>query len=567
MCIAMAIANTLNSFRPFYVRDIVNVFTSDNPNASLAYGALWKLTLLCVGGNVFYRLFDLSLVFYEAKVMKDLDSRSFAAIQRQSIKFFEDVSSNALGKCAARFRSSFEIITDILSFELGRDVVVVSVTFVVFCNTMPSIAIAFGIWLVAFAAVTAFFIAWKYPMDTTSAEADSIAGGAMGDSLENHLAVKLFGCERFEQQRFDEVVQDQYKKRIRAWLASNVAMGTQALMMVVAELGLIWLMIRGWEQGVVTIADFVFFQTYVVWILTHLWTVGQAIRKLFTAIAEAQEMANIYSLEPEVQDAPNARPVVISEGHIAIHGISFRYDDGSSERGYVFDGVSIKIPAGQSLGVVGQTGAGKSTLIQLLMRLRDLDSGFISIDLQDIAAVTQESLRQQIAVVPQKPQLFYRSIRDNIALARPDATDEEVWEVAKQAGCLAFIEKLPDGIHTVVGGSGEKLSGGECQRIAIARAILADPKILILDEATSAQDSETESDIQQAIKGLLKMKGSQRTLIAIAHRLSTLMNMDRIIVIHDGKIVEDGAHKELLKQNGLYARLWHRQSGGYIAAE
>ena len=201
------------------------------------------------------------------------------------------------------------------------------------------------------------------------------------------------------------------------------------------------------------------------------------------------------------------------------------------------------------------------------MRLRDLDSGFISIDLQDIAAVTQESLRQQIAVVPQKPQLFYRSIRDNIALARPDATDEEVWEVAKQAGCLAFIEKLPDGIHTVVGGSGEKLSGGECQRIAIARAILADPKILILDEATSAQDSETESDIQQAIKGLLKMKGSQRTLIAIAHRLSTLMNMDRIIVIHDGKIVEDGAHKELLKQNGLYARLWHRQSGGYIAAE
>jgi ATP-binding cassette subfamily B protein len=262
-----------------------------------------------------------------------------------------------------------------------------------------------------------------------------------------------------------------------------------------------------------------------------------------------------------VQDELEAKPLVITNGEVAFDAATFSYvGKKKNSIQHTINNMNLTIPAGQSVGFVGRSGAGKSTIVKLLLRFYDLHSGTISIDGQNIASVTQESLRQQIAVVPQDPQMFHSTILHNIAFARPSATEEEVIQAAKEAYAWDFIQELPKGLNSVVGERGIKLSGGQRQRIAIARAILANPHILILDEATSALDSATEKIIQKAIHNLLE----DRTSIVIAHRLSTIMQLDRIIVIRGGEIIEDGNHAQLLEKKGEYADLWEHQSGGYL---
>ena len=560
LCISISGAIAFASLRPFLLRNIVNVFTAEEKNVSLAKEIFWQYLMLGVGTFLAYRIFDVALSLYEARIMRDLDQRSFAAIQRQSISFFENAFTGALVKSAGRFRNSFEGIIDVLFVEVGRSILILCFAFVAFFSTMPSFAFAFGAWVVAFLAVGAILIKYRYPLEKASAEADSKVGGACADSIGSHLTVKSFGCEPSEQKRFDTVVVENYQKRLKAWMVGNAGMAMQMIMMMVAEVGLVWWMIGGWAKGTITTGDLVFFQTYMAWILGHLWTFVHSVRKLFILVAEAREMTEVFDLESEVRDAPKAHPLVISEGQIDIHALTFHYGTVYSEKSFAINGIDMKIPPGQSVGLVGRTGAGKSTLVKLLMRLYELDSGYIRIDMQDITDVTQKSLRQQMAVVPQQPQLFHRTIRENIAFACPNASEEDVVEAARQAYAWEFIEKLPDGLDTMVGERGMKLSGGQCQRIAIARAILADPKILLLDEATSALDSETEKYIQKAIANLLR----GRTSVVIAHRLSTIMSLDRIVVMENGKIAEDGAHEDLLSAEGMYANLWAHQVRGYV---
>ncbi len=268
-------------------------------------------------------------------------------------------------------------------------------------------------------------------------------------------------------------------------------------------------------------------------------------------------MTEILSQTPEILDEPNAKDLVVKKGSIQMKDVVFHYEDNGDT---IFEEFSLDIKAGERVGIAGHSGGGKTTLTKLILRFTDVDSGEISIDGQNIAKVTQGSLRSNIAYVPQEPFLFHRSLRDNVAYAKPDATDEEIHEACRKAHALEFIDKLPHGLDTTVGERGVKLSGGQRQRIAIARAILKDAPIIILDEATSALDSESERLIQASLKTL--MKG--RTSIVIAHRLSTIQKLDRIIVLGDGAIKEQGSHAELLKQKGIYATLWAHQSGGFI---
>lgn len=544
---------------PYYIKQIVNIFTSATPDTAQAERLFWTLLCIFISSYICFRFFDYAIVLFEARVMKDLEIRSFAVLQKQALRFFENSFSGSLVKYTARFRNSFEGLTDLILMEMGRNIIMIIVTLVVFARTNASFAIAFAIWIVVFLGVSVIASLFKYPLDQESAESDTKIGGVLADSISNHTTVKSFGRERFEQQRFDAVVEENYQKRMRSWMMSNAIMAVLALLTATAELGLVWWMIQGWKKGTVNAGDFIFFQSYVLWVLGNLWSFGHSIRRLFQLCADAKEMVDIYALTPEVLDAAGAYPLHIQKGGIDFHAVSFKYGD-SSEETFVLQDLSLTIPPGQSIGLVGKTGAGKSTIAKLLLRFYDINSGYISIDGHDIAAITQECLRQHIAVVHQNPQLFHRTVRENIVFTRPDATEEDIIDAAKKAHAWEFIEKLPLGLDTIVGERGVKLSGGQCQRIAIARAILADAEILILDEATSSLDSETEKHIKKATANVIR----NRTSIVIAHRLSTLTHLDRIIVLEGGRIIEDGNHETLLRQRGCYANLWQHQVGGYI---
>lgn len=545
---------------PFYTRDLVNEFTKDIPDVSQAWAIFRALILLYIGVNICYRVFDVAFTLFQARVMKDLTMKSFAILQTQSMRFFENSSTGSIITSAKRFGNSFEGMSDVFFYQFMRSSVILIIVFVILVRENSLVAACFAVWVALYAGLIWLAMRFQFPLFAANAEIDSKVGAIIGDSISNHMTVKSFGQERNEMARFGEVVQKSYRARLRAWFASNALFAAQGVLMALVELALFWYLIVGWEKGTVTAGDFVFFQAYAIWMLEQVWNLGPMIHRFFNHISDAKEMADIFELTPEVQNAPGARALVVENGTVEFHAASFSYKERKSGSRHTIDGMTLTIPAGQSIGLVGRSGAGKSTIVKLLLRFYDLDSGYIRIDGQDIANVTQESLRQQIAVVPQDPQMFNSTIRHNISFAQIDATESEIIDAAKKAYAWDFIQELPDGLDSIVGERGVKLSGGQRQRIAIARAILANPRLLILDEATSALDSATEKIIQKAIANLLQ----GRTSIVIAHRLSTIMRLDRIVVISGGKISEDGTHAQLLSHQGEYADLWAHQVGGYL---
>ena len=309
-------------------------------------------------------------------------------------------------------------------------------------------------------------------------------------------------------------------------------------------------------DGLVTIGDFVLISSMTYHVTENIWFISEVIGQINEAIGKSKQSLKMLFTPIEINDKPDAKEVVVTKGEITFDKVNFQYNDNPA----IFEDKSIIIPSGQKLGLVGYSGSGKSTFVNLILRLYDIQSGAILIDGQDIRDVSQKSLHQNIGMIPQDPSLFHRTLMDNIRYANINATDNEVIEASKKARAHNFILKLKLGYQSLVGERGTKLSGGQRQRIAIARAILKNAPILILDEATSALDSVTEGEIQDSLNELMHGK----TVIVIAHRLSTLLHMDRILVFDNGKIVEDGSHVKLLEQNRIYKELWDAQSNGFL---
>jgi len=340
------------------------------------------------------------------------------------------------------------------------------------------------------------------------------------------------------------------------WRINELNWGIQGLLFALLEVGIMYYALQLWKQGLLTIGDFALIQGFIAILFNQLWDIGRNIRDAYEAYADAKEMVEVLEEPHEIRDLKRAKKLKIRRGKIEFKDIDFAYPHSNN----VFSNFSLTIKPNERVAFVGYSGVGKSTITSLLFRFFDIQRGQILIDGQNTKRVTQESLRQSIAMVPQEAILFHRSILENIRYGKRDATDEDVIDAAKKAHCHDFILSLPNGYDTLVGERGIKLSGGERQRIAIARAILKDAPILVLDEATSSLDSESESLIQDALERL--MKG--RTTIVIAHRLSTILKMDRIVVLENGQVIDEGSHAQLSKKRGIYKKLWDIQVGGFI---
>jgi ATP-binding cassette subfamily B protein len=402
------------------------------------------------------------------------------------------------------------------------------------------------------------FTLYKLPYDIRSAAADTEVGAHLADTVANNINIKLFGGRDREIATHRQITEKLFLSRKISWDLSAIVEAGQAGLMVLFELSILVLAVKYWQRGILTVGDFALIQGYLLQIFGRLWDFGRNIRRIYQRLADANEMTEILTTPHEIQDAPNASSLLVKKGLIEFFAVNFSYPKG----GRVLKDFSLTIKPGERVALIGPSGGGKSTIIKLLFRFYDVQGGKITIDGQDITQVTQASLRKALALVPQEPILFHRTLMENIRYAKPEATDEEVITAAKLAHCHEFISSFPHGYQTYVGERGVKLSGGERQRVAIARAILKNAPILVLDEATSSLDSESERYIQDALRVLMR----NRTTIVIAHRLSTIMQMDRIIVLEGGRIIEEGKHKELLKvEKGIYQKLWQIQAGGFSA--
>jgi len=507
--------------------------------------------------NICYRIAEYVVVHYVARIMADLNQTCFAYLHRHSHQFFSNNFAGALVKKVNRFVNSFRVLFDSFYWDLHGVVVRIIVATCVLAFLNIWLGVILFVWSILFIFVAFLFIKKKLVWDVQKADQDSVVTGVLADTIANETNVKFFVGSSREYARFETETRTQQYLQERSWMVNYWLNVAQGVLLLLVEFCMMYYAVQLWRQGLLTIGDFVLIQSYMFAIIAHVWDVSHIMRRLYEGFADAEEMAEIFETPHEIVDVKRATTLVVPRGEIVFDDVSFQYHATRT----IIEQFNLTILPGQRVALVGHSGAGKSTIVKLLLRSHDVTAGKLMIDNQKISHVTLESLWQHVSYVPQDPILFHRTLMENIRYGKPDATDEEVMEAARLAHAHEFIESFPEKYDTYVGERGVKLSGGERQRVAIARAILKNSPILILDEATSSLDSESERLIQDALQNLMKKK----TVIVVAHRLSTVMSMDRILVIEEGKIVEDGSHKQLLrKKNGFYKKLWNIQAGTFI---
>jgi ATP-binding cassette subfamily B protein len=521
----------------------------------LVFAGCFQLVLICIN----HLVDGYCVSTLHNKVVENLYEDCFEYLAHQDYAFYADNFSGSIVTMASRFAKVYTTFNDTMFFDLVPQVTIVIISVGVMSYYSPIIGIiTFVFWLFASLLVVKFALL-RLPLRRTAIAKESEQVGELADTITNILTVKTFAAEDREIERYDKINHTRAGIFLRSWRRAVrngfiIELLCVTLQMIVFVGGIVAV-----HRGSLGVATFLLFQVYIFRIIENLRSSTFVARQLEVVAGDGQEMAELLEQPPVVQDKPFAEKSRIARGAINFSDMTFRYDDAGGQAA-LFDHFDLNIKSGEKIGLVGPSGGGKTTITRLVLRFMDIQEGAIIIDGQDVRDIKQKDLRRAIAYVPQEPLLFHRSIKENVRYGNPAATDAQVKSVAKKSFADDFIAELPDGYDTLVGERGVKLSGGQRQRVAIARAMLANAPILVLDEATSALDSGSERLIQKALWQLMKDK----TAIVIAHRLSTIQRMDRIVVLDKGRIIEQGSHDELLKQKGLYARLWAHQSGGFI---
>ena len=524
---------------------------------------LWTLIALYSVSGLWSSVIGWRLVLYlvwtfETAMQRDLYAQCFNKLTNQTLFFHSNKFGGSLVSQTNKLVGAVESFWDTIIWSVLPLVVSLVGSIIVLSTLLWQYALFLLIFSIVFSIVVYYGSKPMAKLTKKEAKASNKLNGQLADIISNVLAVKSSGAEATEQKFFAKTVSSWRNSSLDVMRGFLKVSTVYSSINMVIKIGAIAFAVYAAQNNLVSVASVYLIITYTGSVAHELWNMNGIMRNYNRIIGNANDMVEILQTPTTLIDKSDLK-LKVTNGEISMDKITFTHDEGQGDT--LFHDFSLDIKPGEKIGLVGASGSGKTTLTKLLLRFADIDSGKITIDGQDISEVTQASLRAKIAYVPQEPLLFHRSVRENIAYGRPDATDAEIEEAAKKAGAYDFIVGLKDGFDTMVGERGIKLSGGQRQRVAIARAILKDAPILVLDEATSALDSESEALIQKSLETLME----NRTSIVIAHRLSTIAKLDRIIVLKDGKIVEDGSHDELInKKRGVYAKLWARQSGGFI---
>ncbi|QVQ28930.1 ABC transporter ATP-binding protein [Achromobacter deleyi] len=551
-----AVADVLT---PMYAGRLVDAVASGAAGDQVAWNAaitaFWLLVALGVGGTLLRQAVFQNIITFTLKMMNGIASNAFYRVQRFSTDWHANSFAGSTVRKITRGMWAVDLLNDTLLVALLPSVVMLVGATALLGAHWPLMGLVVGLGSVLYIAVTtALSLGYVAPAARLGNAWDTRMGGALADAVSCNAVVKAFGAETREEARLDRVIDKWRRRTRRTWVRATFNGGIQGAMLVAMQAAILGASLLLWSRNQASVGDITFTLAMFFVLQGYLRDVGMHIRNLQRSVNDMEELVSLEKQPLGVEDRPGAGAIKVTAGEIRFEDVTFRY---GSHNAALYDRFSVRIAPGERVGLVGHSGSGKTTFIKLIQRLYDVNDGRITIDGQDIAQAKQASLRSQIAIVQQEPVLFHRTLAENIAYARPGATQAEIEQAARLASAHDFIMSLPKGYDTLVGERGVKLSGGERQRVAIARAFLADAPILILDEATSSLDSESEVLIQRAMDRL--MEG--RTTLVVAHRLSTVRALDRLLVMEHGRVIEEGSHDALIRlKGGLYRRLFERQA-------